>query len=916
MVTLGDVFVALRADPKGLRNDLEDARQKTTSWAQNLGGKVTGFLGGAVAAGATAAAAAVVGIGASAFSAASQFDEANKRMTTQLGLSDDLAKAYGDTVKNIYGNNFGDDIKDVAESVSEVDRAFARIDYAGIEEAGDDLQKVTESAIALRDAFGIEVAESASAAVELMDKFGLTSEQAFDFLATGMQRGLDGSGDFLDSIGEYSTQFANGGATAEQFFSILQTGLQGGMLGTDKAADAFKEFRVRIGDGSTATADGLKMLGINAEAFTAKLANGTMSTADAFQVVLDSLREIEDPTLRMQAGVALIGTQFEDLGDSAVANLSMTATSLDEMTGAIGTLNRQYETLPTFFEGLRRRALVAIAPIGEALLGVANTAAPYIEEAFGRAETAVKDFIANSNFEWSPEFKQIKLGDLFDFVQEGEITKIEIGDWFTFTGFGDAKQIAIGDLFEFTSDSTGTEINLADYVTISYDSEGALIDVSKLLGLGEGGTFDLSSFFSFGSTFALSDIFAFIPESGTYDIAGIFVFDPASVGTVSLGELFPFLGENTEFKLSDILTIGSDYPVFSLSDLFPFLGDTGTYDVGGAITLDKASVGSFSLSDFFTFIPEAGTYDIGGIFSFDPSSIGTVSLSDLFPFLSDETTVLNIFDSFSFDTSSVGTVSLKELFPFLPGGESEKLEVFSLFSFDPASIGTVAITDLFPFLGEGGTFDLSSLFTSGEGEGGGPQWVADLMAWEMPEFKNATLDSLMAFTWPDIKEATSSTLTSLFAWVWPDAPADISSILDWDWPDAPSAIENILTWVWPEFSETLTGIIDRVVAFKWPELKKPDWIASLLNFTIPTPAWVTALLNWRPTFPNLFGGGDDEDEVVNSGEGFARGKGKLNLPSTGTGKTINVNFYNTTINNETDIEALAYRVGHRIAYAT
>lgn len=385
-IRLGDIFVAIRADNDKLKGDLDAAKGQATGWASGLAGTLKGALGGALLGGVATLTGAVAGIGVAAFSAASDFDAATKKMQSQMGTSDEIAKGYGDTLKNIFANNFGDSIDDVADSITKVNQAFERI---GGVESNQELQQATEAAIALRDTFDAEVNETTSAAVTLMQNFGISATEAFDLVAYGFQNGLDGSGDFLDSIGEYSTQFSNGGATAEQFFSVLQTGLQGGMLGTDKAADAFKEFGIRIQDGSSLTADGLKRLGLNSGEIMKGLSDGSLEVVDVFQQVIGALNNTDDPLVRAQAGVALLGTQYEDLGDSAVLALDASGISLQKVAGSINSLNAQYNTIPAFFEGLRRRALVAIEPIGGALLSVFNAVLPSIEEVFGKIEAVI-----------------------------------------------------------------------------------------------------------------------------------------------------------------------------------------------------------------------------------------------------------------------------------------------------------------------------------------------------------------------------------------------------------------------------------------------------------------------------------------------------------------------------------------------
>ena len=793
---MGDVWIALRAESDGLRSDLDDARQKTTSWADNLGGKVSSLLGGAVVGAATAAGAAVVGIGAAAFSTASQLDEAADRAQASLGATDEKAAALKETIASVYKNNFGDDIGDVGDSVVAIEQAFQRV--GGV--ARNELGAATENAIALRDAFDVDVVESAGAAAELMDKFGLSSEQAFNFIAAGYQKGLDSQGDFIDSITEYSTQFAEADATAGQFFSLLESGLQGGVLGTDKAADAFKEFRLRIGDGSKATADGLKLLGINADAFTQQLSTGAITGADAFEIVLGKLREIEDPTLRIQAGVALLGTQYEDLGDSAVAGLSLADRSINDFAGSVDKLASQYDNLPSLFEGLKRRALIAISPIGDALLNVANAAMPAIEAAFTSLETAIVNFIANSNFEWSPEFKQVKLGDLFEFVQAEGKTTVDIADYVSVEWGGGDFSLSIGDLFSFSREDGATSIDLADYVSVKFDTSKAKVDIK------------------------VGDLFRFVRDGGRTE--------------VNITELVSVKFDSQKAKVD-----------IKVGDLFEFKRDETQTDI--------------NVADYFTV-------------SWTPDSLLSLKFGDLVQFAEGETTV-NLGDYFSLGWGPDGVTKFK-LGDFI----------------DLTDTGTLSAT-------VGGA--LSEAAASLTEALGAPDWVA----------------KLGAYTWPELKEGTKTTLDSLVAWVWPDEPTTIGELLTWAWPDAPGDISTLITWAWPEFSVGIMNAITTITGFTWPKLEKPDWIDSLLNFSIPTPGWVTALLNWSPSLPSLpgfLGGNDDPTPGTNSGgsigpSGSVKGAVATVAPTKGG---VTVNFYDTVINNDTDVEEIAQRVGQRIGY--
>lgn len=372
--TLGVATLETGVDLEGLDKGLDEGKKRTDSAFKNMAKLATGALAG----GFLAIGAGLAGIGAAAFDVSGQVQQATKGIQTQLAITADEAETLGGVAQDVWKNNFGENIEDVADSLVTVRQNMDRFG----EMAEAELGRSTEKAIALRDAFEIDVGESTNAAAALMEIFGLSSDEAFTFIQTGLEQGLNRSGDFLDSIGEYSVQFAEGGATAAEFWSVMDTGLQSGMLGTDKAADLFKEFRVRIQDGSSSTAEALDAIGLSADEMAAQFASGELTAADAFNQVRMALKQTDDDNLRFQAGVALLGSQFEDLGESVVLGLDPAGVTMEDLNAIAGDLNAQYQTLPAAVEGFKRRALSALTPVGDVLLDMANQALPLVEQGF------------------------------------------------------------------------------------------------------------------------------------------------------------------------------------------------------------------------------------------------------------------------------------------------------------------------------------------------------------------------------------------------------------------------------------------------------------------------------------------------------------------------------------------------------
>lgn len=382
-VKLADVLLYLGVDADDLDDGLGKAENKTKSWAGRVAGTAGKVLGGVVVGAAAAAATAVTAVGVAAFNVSRETEKAAAAMAGSLNLPREEAERFAEVARRVYGNNFADSVSDAGDAVTAVVRTLKL--------AADDpsLQTITEKALALRDTFDADVGESVSTAKTLMDNFGLSADQAFDLITAGYQRGLNRSDDFLDTINEYSTQFGNGGATAQEFFSIMESGLQGGMLGTDKAADAFKEFRVRILDGSKTTSTALEQIGLSAEDITSQIDNGSMTIVDAWNLVIGKLKETEDQSVLMQAGVGLIGTQFEDLGQEAVLAMSITSDAFSDAEGAADSLNKRYETLGDGAAAVWRRLIVTVSPLTDKILDMANAAIPHLMKAFDRFDQDV-----------------------------------------------------------------------------------------------------------------------------------------------------------------------------------------------------------------------------------------------------------------------------------------------------------------------------------------------------------------------------------------------------------------------------------------------------------------------------------------------------------------------------------------------
>ena len=364
---LGDAAVFFGADSTDLDSKIEGSQGKMSSF----GSKASALIGGAVVTAAAAAAAAIAAVGVAAFSVSQDTETAARQIEASLGLSRAEAERLAEAARGVFGQNFANSVTEAGEAVALLVQHIEGV--AGQEEA------LTAKAFAISDAFGPPIEEVIAAVSVLTEEFeGLDPTQAFDLVAAGFQKGLDKSGDFLDSIGEYSGLFGDAKFGADEFFSVLETGQAGGVLGTDKIADAVKEFQIRVAEGSEDVGDAMHALGLSYAEIEDDLATGEQSMADVFATVVEKLNEIDDPLERNRAAVALFGTQAEDLGVNFTQGLSMAQTSLEDMAGAADSLNAQYDTLGGALGAIWRELIVEVSPLTDLLLDLAHRAIPLV----------------------------------------------------------------------------------------------------------------------------------------------------------------------------------------------------------------------------------------------------------------------------------------------------------------------------------------------------------------------------------------------------------------------------------------------------------------------------------------------------------------------------------------------------------
>ncbi|WP_163142879.1 phage tail tape measure protein [Bacillus sp. 22-7] len=313
--------------------------------------------------------------GGAAMKFAYDVDVATGRVQAGLGLTEKEAKKLVEVAKDVWVEGWGESLEEVSDAIVTVRNNMGDLN-------DEDLSKVTQGAYMLAERFDADLNESTRAAGQLMKDFGVDSSKAMDMLTWGFQNGLDYTGEFLDTIREYSPQFSELGYTGEQTLNALKAGFDAGAWSLDKVGDAIKESHLRMGALDRATVEAYQSMGLNAEEYVGKIAKGGEEGNKAFQEIIGKLMKVEDATLRNQLATDLFGTQYEDLREKVIFSMAGASKSIK---GLEGTTQRAADALHNNFgerlQKMFRNMMLSLEPLGHILLDMADRVLPIVTNA-------------------------------------------------------------------------------------------------------------------------------------------------------------------------------------------------------------------------------------------------------------------------------------------------------------------------------------------------------------------------------------------------------------------------------------------------------------------------------------------------------------------------------------------------------
>ena len=305
------------------------------------------------------------------------------KFQAQTGASSSEMNKFKNIARDVWSNNFGENVSDVADMMGRVKQQMQ-----GISDV--DLKNVTEDLITLRDVYGMDENETLRGAKQLMEQFGISSEKAFDLIAKGAQNGLDYSGELGDNIAEYAGKFKQAGYSAEEYLQTITNGVKSGSYNLDKAHDAVNEITTRMSDG---TIEGsLDSFNDKVKEVFQSYKEGGATQKDVQDAIVQDIKETTNQQEALNKASIAFGTMGEDFNLKFITSLSSVG---DEYNNVAGTMDKVKAIanggLKNALSGLGRAFLDSFTPIGElitpilaGIVGLITLAIQGIQQGFAK----------------------------------------------------------------------------------------------------------------------------------------------------------------------------------------------------------------------------------------------------------------------------------------------------------------------------------------------------------------------------------------------------------------------------------------------------------------------------------------------------------------------------------------------------
>lgn len=332
----------------------EEALQEMEDKVKSFGAKIAGYLaiGEAIKQGTE--------IGKEVYA---DFEDSVARVKGALGETDDQARQTAQVIKDVYEAGLGESMDRVAEAVVRIKRNLGDMDDGT-------LNSITQQAIILEDTFDVDMNETLRGVKGLMKNFGLTAQEAMDYIVAGTQEGLDWTDELGDNISEYSGKFSQAGYSASEYFQLLKNGSDSGAYNLDKVNDAINEVTTRLADGTIQ--DALSSYSKETQKTFKAWQDGKATQKDVIDSIVSDITKCDDQQKALTMSATAFGTMGEDANLTFAKALNSVGTTFDDVSGKGQQFADETTTPMQELESKVRKVKDQLQPLGDLFYDIAG----------------------------------------------------------------------------------------------------------------------------------------------------------------------------------------------------------------------------------------------------------------------------------------------------------------------------------------------------------------------------------------------------------------------------------------------------------------------------------------------------------------------------------------------------------------
>ena len=306
-------------------------------------------------------------IGTNALEAYSDTENAVTKVNAYFGETGQAAEQSASVIKAVYSAGVGESMDAVASAVLMVKKNLADLSET-------DLTNLTQQVITLEELYGIDMNETLRGVNSLMQQYGLTAQEAMDYIVVGTQNGLDKTNELGDNLSEYAGKFSQAGYSASEYFQLLDNGLKNGAYNLDKVNDAINEVTTRLVDGTIGESIG--SFSTRTQELFASWQNGGATQKQVIDSIVADIGNCTNQQEALNLAALAFGTMAEDGNLKFITSLTSVGSTYDSVKGSAQGMFDATTTPMQQMEANTRKLQQALVPLGQKLAELANAILP------------------------------------------------------------------------------------------------------------------------------------------------------------------------------------------------------------------------------------------------------------------------------------------------------------------------------------------------------------------------------------------------------------------------------------------------------------------------------------------------------------------------------------------------------------